>query len=136
MADGDITTITEYGRFAIPGGGHNTAGVAQNNKVMVWGRLVGTYVTTGLDLAGAGGRKVFGVNKLDFLSMDVRYCGATSTTVPTDIKLFLATLEESSDKIFVADEVGTDTPAEPSDGESVTIDFIAVGEDAATPRMV
>ena len=136
MADGDITTIKEYGRYEIPGGGHSVSGVAQNNKVLVWGQIVGTYVTTGLDLSGAGGCKVFGLTNLDFLTMDVRYCGSTSTTVPTDMNLFLATLERSSDKIFVADQVGADTPAEPSDAEAVTIDFLVMGESANTPSMV
>ena len=141
MADGDITTITEYGRFEIPGGGHDTSGVAKNNKVLVWGRLVGTYDTLGLSFSAAGSVKALGLTNLDFVTFDVRYCGTTATTVPTDKKLFLACMERTAaatgqDNIFVADQVGQDTPAEPSDAESVTIDFLACGESANTPKMV
>jgi hypothetical protein len=138
MADGDITTITEYGRFAIPGAGHNLQGMAKNNKVLVWGRLVGTYDTLGLALIDRGGLRALGVSVADFWSFTVRYCGSTATTVPTDLKLFLADLEllTTPGRIFVADEVGQDPPAEPSDAESVTIDFLVIGEDATAPELV
>ena len=134
MADGAITQISEYGRIPLSGAGHNLTGEAKNNKVLVWGRIVGTYVTTGLALDTEGGRQALGVFPVDFVSLEVRYCGSTATTVPTDIKLFLANLSEA-DKIFVADEMGTDTPAEPSDGEAVTIDYVAVGEDNRSPEL-
>ncbi len=138
MADGDITRITEYGRFAIPGAGHNLAGQAKNNKVVVWGQLVGGYKTTGLDLASKGGLKAFGVTTADYFSFTVRYAGATGLVVPANLKLFLADLQQTTtvDKIFVADEVGADTPAEPSDADIITIDWFVVGEDATAPELV
>ena len=135
MADGAITTITELGRVTIPGSGHTRQGVASNNKIMVWGRIVGTYVSTGLDLAARGGRLALGVHTLDHIALETRYCGSTATTVPTDMKLFIANLSEA-DKIFVHDQMGTDSPAEPTDGEAVTIDYVIIGDDARAPDLV
>ncbi len=135
MADGDITTITELGRIDIPGSGHDLQGVAKNNKVLVWGRIVATYDTLGIALDDKGGVRALGVDTADFLSLEVRYCGSTATTVPTDMNLFLA-IKDTTDKIFVMDQVGADSPAEPSDAEAVTVDYLVLGEDSRTPELV
>jgi len=136
--NGDISQISEYGRFAIPGAGHNLQGMAKNNKVVVWGRIKGLYVTTGLDLDARGGLRALGVSTADYFSLTVRYTGATGAVVPTDLKLFLADLQQTTtvDKIFVADQVGTDAPAEPSNADIITIDYFIVGEDVTAPDLV
>jgi hypothetical protein len=136
--NGDISQISEYGRFAIPGAGHNLTGTAKNNKVIVWGRIKGLYKTTGLNLAARGGLRALGVSTADYFTLTVRYTGAAGTTVPTDLKLFLADLQQTTtvDKIFVADEAGTDNPAEPSDADIITIDYFIVGEDVTAPELV
>ena len=134
MADGDITTITEYGRIDIPGAGHDLQGVAKNNKVLIWGRIVATYDTLGVALDDRGGIRALGVNVADFLSLEVRQGGATATAVPTDMNLFLA-IKDTTDKIFIMDQVGADTPLGPSDAETFTIDYLVIGEDARTPEL-
>jgi hypothetical protein len=136
---GDISQISEYGRFAIPGAGHNLAGAAKNNKVMVWGRIKGLYNSTGLDLNERGGLRALGVSTVDYFSFTVRQTGSAGTTNPTDLKLFLADLEQgvtTPGKIFVADEAGTDAPAEPSNSDIITIDYLIVGEDVTAPELV
>jgi hypothetical protein len=136
--NGDISQIVEYGRFAIPGAGHNLTGAAKNNKVMVWGQLKGKYVTTGLDLNERGGIRALGVSTVDYYTLTVRYAGSGGTTVPADELLFLADLEQAltPGKIFVADQVGADSIAEPSDGDIITIDYFIVGEDITAPELV
>ena len=134
MANGDITSIEELGRYTIPGAGHNLAGVAKNNKVLVWGRLTGLYVSTGLDLAAEGGKLALGVEPADHINLSVRYTGATGTTVPADQTQFLANLD-SSDKIFIVDQVGTADPAIPTAGDTIVIDYFVIGEDARSPEL-
>jgi hypothetical protein len=136
-SNGDITQISEYGRFAIPGAGHNLTGAARNNKVIVWGRIKGLYVTTGLDLNAKGGLRALGVSTVDYFTLTVRYAG-TGLVVPSDEKLFLADVEQAltPGKIFVADEVGADSINEPSNGDIITIDYFIVGEDITAPDLV
>jgi hypothetical protein len=136
--NGDISQISEYGRFAIPGAGHNLTGAAKNNKVLVWGRIKGLYNTTGLNLGARGGLRALGVSTADYFSFTVRFTGSGGVTVPTDEKLFLADLEQSltNNFIFVADEVGADSIAEPSNADIITIDYFIVGEDVTAPELV
>jgi hypothetical protein len=106
---------------------------------MVWGRIKGLYKTTGLDLNERGGIRALGVSTVDYFSFTVRQTGAAGTTNPTDEKLFLADLEQgvtTPGMIFVADEVGADDIAEPSDGDIITIDYLIVGDDATAPELV
>ena len=137
MADGDITTLKEFGRISIPGGGINVAGASKNNKVMVWGQLVATYDTLGLDLLSRGGLRAFGVATADFWSFDVKQGGATATAVPTSLNGFLADLElvTTPNRLFIMDQVGADTPLEPSDTESFTINWLVIGDDARAPEL-
>ena len=136
MADGDITTLKEFGRMSIPGGGiiRNTS-TPTNNKVMVWGQLIATYDTLGLDLLARGGLRAFGVSSADFWSFDVKEGGATATAVPTAKAGFLADLEliTTPNRIFIADQVGADSIAEPGDTESFRINWLVIGDDARVP---
>ncbi len=135
MANGDITAIEELGRLTIPGSGKaGTSGTPTNNKVIAWGRITATYAATGIDLHGHQNAtfRSLGVGGVgDFISLQVRYCGATATTVPTDNNLFLANLQAKTEtgKIFICDQVGQANPAVPTPGEAVTLDYLVVGDD-------
>ena len=140
MANGDITTIKEAGRYSIPGGGINLAGAHVNNKVLVWGTIIGTYDSTvGLDLGPRGGLAALGVTNCDFFTFEVRQAGVSGTrTNPTSLDMFRAGYEPANgggnvDSIFVIDEVGDADPAEPSDADLITLNFLALGDDATAP---
>ena len=139
MADGDITTMKEFGRITLPGGGQNVLGQAKNRKVMVWGQLVATYDTLGLDLLARGGLRAFGVESADFWSFWVKQGGATATAVPTNKALFLADLNPSNQttplRLFIADQVGANDIAEPADTETFTVNWLVVGDDAHAPEL-
>ena len=140
MANGDITTIKEQGRYSIPGGGRNLAGAPQNNKVLVWGTIEGTYDgTVGLDLGPRGGLRALGVSTADFFTFEVKQAGVTGTrTNPASLAQFEAGYEGvfgggNVDSIFVVDQVGAANVAEPSDGDLITINFLVCGDDASAP---
>ena len=140
MAAGDITTIKEFGRYSIPGGGVNQGGAPVNNKVMVWGTIEGTYDgTVGLNLDARGGFGALGLTNMDFFSFDVREAGVSGTrTNPTQQALFRVGRENengggSVGKLFVIDEVGAASPAEPSDNDLITLNFLVIGDDASAP---
>ena len=141
MANGDITTIKIAGRYRIPGGGINTTGAAVNNKVVVWGTLEGTYnATTGLDLTPRGGLGALGISGVaDFYSFEIRQAGVSGTrTNPTQQKLFKAGRENENGggnvgSIFCFDELGAASPAQPSAGDLLTLNFIVCGDDAGAP---
>jgi hypothetical protein len=139
MADGDVTHVKELGRYAIPGAGHNNIGQARNNKVLVWGEIKGTYVSTGMNLsprgAVAANSPIFGLKTRDFLSLTVKLAGAAGTTVPAADTQFLATLKDDG-KLFICDQVGTANPAVPTAGDIITLSYIAVGDDATVPDLV
>ena len=136
MAAGDITSIKELGRFAIPGAGHSLSGIAKNNKVMCWGEIIGTYVSTGLNLANEGGIHALGVTNADFISLTVTKAGVTGTrTYPAQQLTFLANID-AANKIFICDQVGADNPAVPTSGDLITIQYFVFGDDSSTPAMV
>ena len=135
MASGDITSIKELGRFAIPGAGHSLSGIAKNNKVMAWGEIKGSYVSTGLNLANEGGVHALGVTSADFISLTVTKTGSLGTTVPTALNGFLANLDVAH-KIFIVDQVGQDNPAVPTAGDLITVQYFVFGEDSSTPAMI
>ncbi len=127
MANGDITHIKELGRFSLPGGGHTTAGVPKNNKVLVWGEIQASYVSTGIDLAAMGGVEALGVSTLDFITFETRYSGATAIDPTSDLQ-YLSNLAVDENKIFVADQLGASDPAIPSDGDLVTLRYLVLGD--------
>ena len=132
MADGDITAIKELGRISLPGGGRNTDGLAKNNKVMTWGEITATYVSTGLALGAKGGVRVFGVDTLDFLSLEARLVNAAD---PETDKNFLANWASLEDKIYICDEVGQANPAVPSNADAVRLRWFAIGDGNAAPEL-
>ena len=136
MGDSDISYIKELGRYSIPGAGVNSVGGAVNNKVLVWGRLEGEYDTLGLDLLARGTLRALGVENADFFTFEMRQAGVTGTrTNPTTLKLFKAHLQQTTvpGRIFCFDQLGAASPAEPSDSDIITLDFICLGDDARVP---
>jgi hypothetical protein len=133
MADGDITAIEELGRTLLPHSG--LVGVSSSStphKIMVWGRITCTYVSTGVDLGSKGGKAALGIKgEPDFLHFQPRQGGATATANPTSLNGFMANIEtdNTTELIFLVDEVGNNAPTTPTDGETFTIDYFAVGED-------
>jgi hypothetical protein len=143
MANGDITTIKVAGSYSIPGGGKNLTGGAENNKIIVWGTLEGTYdQTVGLDLNTRGGLRALGVSTCDFFSFEIRQAGVSGTrTNPTQQKLFKAGRENENGggnvgSVFCFDDLGAASPAQPSDADLFTLNFIVCGDDANAPEMV
>ncbi len=143
MADGDITTLKTLGRYSIPGGGKNLAGAAKNNKVMVWGTIIGTYhATVGLDLGPRGGLRALGVSTVDFFTFEIVQAGVSGTrTNPTSLSLFKAGYEPETgggnvDSIFCFDNLGASSPAQPSAGDLITLNFLVLGDDATAPELV
>ena len=130
MADGDITAVKELGRFTIPGGGSTLAGVAKNNKVMVWGEITATYVAAGLDLDGVGGVAAFGVDVLDYVDFEVSNIDGND---PATVIMFSAYLARATNKIFMLDDTGGD--AKPEDAEAVTLKYLACGDSNAAPEL-
>lgn len=141
MADnGHITTLKTLGRYSIPGGGRNLQGAPVNNKVLVWGQLEGLYhATVGLDLGPRGGLRALGVSTVDFFTFEIRQAGVSGTrTNPTTLSLFKAGYEPETgggnvDSIFCFDNLGADSPAQPSAGDLITVDFLVLGDDATAP---
>jgi hypothetical protein len=131
MADGDITAIEELGRTLLPASGFVVGGgVPTDHKIMVWGRITCTYVSTGVDLGSKGGIAALGIKgRPDFLHLQPRQGGGG--TNPGSKTGFMANLEvdKTTELIFIVDQVGTDSPATPSDADAFTIDYFAVGED-------
>jgi hypothetical protein len=135
MANGDITSIKELGRFAIPGAGHTLSGIAKNNKVLVWGEIIGSYVSTGINLENEGGLHALGVTSADFISLTVTKTGAAGTTLPTQQLGNLANID-AANKIFLCDSVGADNPTAVAAGDIITIQYCVFGDDSSTPAMV
>ena len=133
MADGAITAIEELGRTLLPSSGLvGVSSVPTPHKIMVWGRITCTYVSTGVDLGSEGGISALGIKgRPDFLSLIPRQGGATATANPTSLNGFMAELEvdRTTELIFIVDEVGNNSPTTPTDGETFTIDYFVVGED-------
>lgn len=134
MANGDITSIKELGRYTIPGGGFTTAGAANNNKVVTWGEIKASYASTGINLTAKGGALALGVSNIDFADLTVRLSGSTGTVVPTDNNLFLANMNATW-KIFVVDQEGQANPAVPTAGDLITINYLVVGDDTRTVNL-
>jgi hypothetical protein len=133
MANGDISAIEELGRTVLPAGGFvGVSSQPTDHKILVWGRITCLYATTGVDLGSKGGISALGIKgRPDFLSLIPRQGGASATTNPTSLKLFMANLEvdKTTELIFIVDEVGAGSGTPPSAGETFTIDYMVVGED-------
>ena len=138
MANGDITEVRELGRIALPGGGNTTAGVQVQNKVLVWGKLVCTWVSTGINPAAAGSLQgasgtlanTFGVDNIDFCELTVADQG-DGLNMNEDQMHYYA-LDRASDLIFGLETLGHPTQATvPTDGDVVDLRYLVVGDESA-----
>lgn len=136
MAAGDVSSVVQLGRYEIPGGGQTTIGGKKNNKVITWGRITALYTSTGIAMNAVGGVRAFGVTKADVINLEVRTAGTAATPVnPVTDLLFLANYLETTDKIFVVDQVGAANPTVPEESDQMVIDFLVFGEDAGAPEL-
>jgi hypothetical protein len=138
MASGDITEVKELGRIALPGGGNTTAGLQVQNKVLVWGKIVCTYVSTGINPAASDGMfgangtlaKVFGVENIDFCELTVNDQGAGENNDKDAIHYYA--LDRDSELIFGLEDLGHPTESSaPDNGDIVDLRYLVVGDESA-----
>jgi len=119
MADGDYN-VRELGRSRMQGGGHNLAGAAKNDKVVIWGQIAYTYNTGGL---------VVPPSRLGLSAIDIIMFGnvlGPSSAAPTESAPWHAvytTAAEGSGNVIVEDTAGN----EQTDSTTSTLSFFAVG---------
>ncbi len=128
MADGDITAIKQLGRIQLPGGGNTTAGVQKQNKILVWGQITATYVSTGINLSNEGGVKALGVDNLDFVEIVVDV-NSTDDNIDKD-NLTLVNLDTTNDLIFCLESLGQTNAAAPGNADAMTFRYWAIGDAA------
>ena len=142
MANGDITEVIELGRIALPGGGNTLLGVQVQNKVLVWGKLVCTWVSTGINPAAAGSLQgasgtlanTFGVDNIDFYEMTVNDQGAGEDN-DEDAMHYYA-LDRGSNLIFGLEDLGHPTRASAAtDGDVVDLRYLVVGDESAVANL-
>jgi hypothetical protein len=131
MADGDITAIKVLYSQSL-GGGQDESGVKKNTKRLVCGEITATYVSTGLAVEKLGGANAFGVDKLDFLKLQVI---RLDTTYPDAEALPVANYDVVNQKIFIVADEGAASPAKPNDAVACIIRFLACGDDADAPEL-
>lgn len=133
MANGDLNSVTILSRTLLPGGGKTTAGLPVQNKVMVTGEINVTWKNaTGIDFSTATGTapggdfRLLGCEVLDFVSFELR---TTTGAAPADDKLYLFALNRATSFLYGFEDVGQGTSAAPTDGDVLTISYVAVGDE-------
>jgi hypothetical protein len=137
MASGDITKVTPLGRFVLPGGGQTLTGKKVQNKVVTWGKITCTYVSTGINPASATGnlgtgatltKTVFGLETLDFVELTLNW---TTGAAAADSAIRTFQVDTGSDLIFGLENIGIDSAggaAAPTDGDTLDLRWLAVGD--------
>jgi hypothetical protein len=137
MASGDITNVQCLGRFLLPGGGNTRTGKQVQNKIVTWGKITCTYVSTGINPDSATGslgqgatftKTVFGLETLDFVELTLY---KTSGAVATKDIVRTFQLDTGSDLIFGLETIGVDAgggSAAPTDGDTLDLRWLAVGD--------
>jgi hypothetical protein len=122
MANGDITQIKILGSFTIGGGGATTSGGAANNKVLTWGRIVGTHEDDhGLNLVRYGGFAALGLSSCDFIRFDVV---SSNAVFNIEQDMWTAGIGRDDENIYVV----KDGDANPAAGHVVVLNFLACGD--------
>jgi hypothetical protein len=132
MADnGDITALKVLYSQSL-GGGQDETGVKKNTKRLVCGEITALYLDAGIAVNKLGGPSTFGVDKLDFLKLQVV---RLNTTYPDAEALQIANYDVVNQKIFISADEGAGTPANPAEGVTCIIRFLACGDDATAPEL-
>jgi hypothetical protein len=135
MADnGDITKVQCLGRVLLPGGGNTLTGKQVQNKVMTWGKITCTYVSTGIDINSATSpfglgatltKTVFGLETLDFVELTLNW---TTGGDATKDKVRTFQVDTDSDLIFGLEDIGAANAAAPTNGDVLDLRWLAVGD--------
>ena len=135
MANGDITKVQELGRISLPGGGNTLTGVQVQHKVLVWGKITCTWVSTGINPAASGSlfgasgtlAKTFGVENIDFCELTVNDQGAGENN-DEDAMHYYA-LDRADNLIFGLEDLGHPTRASAAtDGDELDLRYLVVGD--------
>lgn len=120
------------GRSRLEGGGHTTAGVAQNDKVFVWGELTGDYEAGGVDLTvqdlGLDGT-------FDFLQLNpVTFIAGTGVGLIEDDTSIRAQFSEPDGQLILqtVDNAGAVTE---STTTAYVVNFFACGNNASSAEL-
>jgi hypothetical protein len=125
MANGDITSIKVTSRQFLPGTGRNTNGELRS-KVMVTGEIAASYVSTGIALSGVNQTiRALGATVIDFIDMRVK---TTDGAAVSDENLYLVSLNHSTNKIYVQENVGANNSAAATDGDALVLQYMLVGD--------
>ncbi len=134
MASGDITNVQPLGRVLLPGGGNTLTGKQVQNKIMTWGKITCTYVSTGINPDSATGslgqgatlaRTVFGLETVDFVELTLY--GTDGQVATKDIVRTFA-YDPDSDLIFGLETIGATEAQPPGDGDALDLRWFAVGD--------
>jgi hypothetical protein len=136
MASGDITKVQTLGRFVLPGGGNTLTGKQIQNKVVTWGKLTCTYVSTGVNPGASGSQgggnmtlpQMVGLETLDFIELTLNWTDGADANKDA-IRTFQ--YDTDSDLIFGLENIGIDTgagAAAPTDGDALDLRWLAVGD--------
>jgi hypothetical protein len=136
MASGDITKVQTLGRVLLPGGGQTLTGKKVQNKVMTWGKITCTYVSTGVSPGASGSQgggnltlpDLVGVATLDFIELTLNW---TDGADAANSKIRTFQYDTDSDLIFGLENIGYDNAsgaAAPTDGDALDLRWLAVGD--------
>jgi hypothetical protein len=131
MANGDITAVKVLYSQSL-GGGQDENGTKKNTKRFVVGEITATYLDAGIAVNKLGGPNAFGVDKLDFVKLQMI---RINTTYPDAEALQIANYDVTNQKIFIVADEGAGTPANPDVGATIVISFLACGDDADAPEL-
>ena len=133
-SSGDITNVQPLGRVLLPGGGNTLTGKQVQNKIMTWGKITCTYVSTGINPDSATGalgegapfaKTVFGLETVDFVELTLY--GTTGQVATKDIVRTFA-FDSGSDLIFALETIGSTEAEPPTDGDTLDLRWLAVGD--------
>jgi hypothetical protein len=120
-------TVKILGSARLPGGGFDTAGVASNDKVFVWGELSGDYVANGVPITTAD---VGLSGTFDLLHLQpVTLLGAAGVGLIEPTTTIRALYSEPDGKIIMQTVVAAGDATE-STATAYVVNFFACGDSA------
>jgi hypothetical protein len=131
ISNGDIYALKVLYSQSL-GGGQDEAGVKKSTKRLVVGEITALYADAGIAVNNVGGPSAFGVDKLDFLKLQVVSLNAV---FPDAEALQIANYDVVNQKIFIVADEGAGTPVNPDAGHVCVLRFLACGDDAEAPEL-